>query len=134
MEYRYNNIKILNFRCLNDAFSQDIYVLQIEDLPKLEYIEPAKNLKETYGLSLKDEEYQIWTNILKVHDNHQLLTDKDKREFNGNPEEYSIFAVFMQAKLSWKQNVSLYKIKNIRLGIENGNADNIEEVMPFPQK
>lgn len=132
MEYRYNNIKIFNFRCINDLFSQEIYVLQIEDLPTLEFIEPAKNLKETYGLSLKDEEYQIWTNILKVHDNHQLLTDKDKREFNGNPEEYSIFAVFMQAKLSWKQNIPLYKIKNIRLGIENGNTDNIEEVMPFP--
>lgn len=131
MEYRYNNIKIFNFRCINDLFSQEIYVLQIEDLPKLEFIVPAKNLKETYGLSLKDEEYQIWTNILKVHDNHQLLTDKDKREFNGNPEEYSIFAVFMQAKLSWKQNIPLYKIKNIRLGIENGNTDNIEEVMPF---
>ena len=71
---------------------------------------------------------------MKVHDHHQLLTDKDKREFNGNPDEYSIFAVFMQAKLSWKQNIPLYKIKNIRLGIENGNADNIEEVMPFPQE
>lgn len=129
--YRYNGIPII---CLHggptDLVSQTLFIINKNEMPVLSFIPPVKEHLEKYELKELDEKYRLYGSIVKLNDNAELLGSVDNMDVD-QAREYSLFNVFINAKVVVKSAAPVVSIKLMYDLRDNGKADNVDDIIPF---
>ena len=59
------------------------------------------------------------------------FTEEELRNIDGDPDELSLFSCIVLANIYWKSDCKMLCIKNMHLGIDNGNNEKVENIKPF---
>lgn len=130
-KYSYKGVPII---CLHggptDIVSQTIYVMKKNDLPSLSYLAPVEEYIKQYELQLLDDDYKLYGSIVQLSRNKELLKKVDNMSEEEAKEE-SLFNVFINAKIAWRQSAPVVSIKLMYNMKDNGTADALENLVPF---
>ena len=99
-------------------------------MPVLSFIPPVKEHLEKYELKELDEKYRLYGSIVKLNDNAELLGSVDNMDVD-QAREYSLFNVFINAKVEVKSAAPVVSIKLMYDLRDNGKADNVDDIIPF---
>ena len=131
-EYSYKGIHIHNFNSGSKALANYLYILNDKELPLLVFKEPTKDWKDKYKLeNYKGNNYNIWVGLRKIAYNPTLLSDEERTQIDGDPNELSLFACTLISNVIWKKEVKMLSIKNMHIGVDNGNSINVEDIKTF---
>ena len=132
-KYSYKGIPIIRLHGgPTDLVSQTLLVMYKGDMPALAFMPPMKEHVAKYVLKELDKEYNVYGSIVKLNDNTELLRSVD----NMNEEqarEYSLFNVFINAKMVIKPTSPVVSIKLMYDLRDNGKADSVDDIIPFEE-
>lgn len=130
-KYSYNGIPIVRlYGGPTEIVSQKLFIMKKSDMPALSYIPPVNENVDKYKLKLLDENYKLYGSIVKLNDNAELLSSVDNMS-EDQAREYSLFNVFINAKVLLRPNFPLVSIKLMYDLEDNGTSDIVETVIPF---
>lgn len=132
--YAYNNVRILNLKTGSEIVSQQLYVLNKDEMPYLSFVDPNKDLVERYFNKPNDKHNNVWLSLQKVKDNPDLISESERKRITDNPEDMSVLAAFLQAQCHWGEGIRMIKVKIKHKFIDNGNCDDVSLVKPFNEK
>ena len=69
--------------------------------------------------------------LRKIAYNPTLLSDEERTQIDGDPNELSLFACTLISNVIWKKEVKMLSIKNMHIGVDNGNSINVEDIKTF---
>lgn len=131
-EYSYKGIRIYNFNSGSRALANYLYILNDKELPLLKFKEPTQDWIDKYKLeNYGENSYNIWVGLQKIADNPTLLSDDERNQIDGAPNEFSLFASTLISNVIWKKKVKMLCIKSMHIGVDNGNSINVEDVKTF---
>lgn len=131
-KYSYKGIHIHNFNSGSKALANYLYILNDKELPLLVFKEPTKDWKDKYKLeNYKGNNYNIWVGLQKIAGNPTLLSDEERTQIDGDPNELSLFACTLISNVIWKKEVKMLSIKNMHIGVDNGNSIIVEDIKTF---
>lgn len=134
-KYRYNKIRILSLDCSTEYFSQMLYVMEYEDHPFLDFLEPSEDEKKNLLLEMADESCGLWLSIKKISEHPNLLTEAIKAQLGDKANQYSLFTAIWRPGLFFKgETYQMVSIKVKYRLTDEGNYDSVDKVKPFPQK
>ena len=114
----------------SNLVSQKLFIMKKTDMPSLSYLSPNDENIRKYELTLLDDKYNLYGSIVKLSQNVELLKGVDKLS-EDEALNYSLFNVFINAKMAWKQSSPLVSIKLMYDLKDNGTTDLLENVRPF---
>lgn len=131
-KYSYKDIKILSLNCSTEIFSQMIYIMRYDDRPFLEFYEPSLEEQKKKHLLKKDGLYGLWLSLEKISDYPELLNEEMKEKLGDKADQNSLFIAIWMPKLFFKKsNYPMVSIK-VKYRLTNeGNYDNVDNVIPF---
>lgn len=134
-KYTYNKIRILSLDCSTEYFSQMLYIMEYEDLPFLDFLEPSEEEKKNLLLEMADESCGLWLSIKKISEHPNLLTEPIKAQLGDKANQYSLFTAIWRPGLFFKgETYPMVSIKVKYRLTDEGNYDSVDKVKPFPQK
>lgn len=98
-KYTYNKIRILSLDCSTEYFSQMLYIMEYEDLPFLDFLEPSEEEKKNLLLEMADESCGLWLSIKKISEHPNLLTEPLKAQLGDKADQYSLFTAIWRPRL-----------------------------------
>lgn len=129
--YSYHDVPIVRLHGgLSNLVSQKLFVMKKTDMPSLSYISPIDENIKKYELSLLNKKYSLYGSVVKLSQNTELLKGVDQLS-EDEALNYSLFNVFINAKMSWEQSAPLVSIKLMYDLKDNGTTDLLESVIPF---
>lgn len=131
--YSYNGIPIIRLHGgPTDLVSQTLFVMPKTNMPVLTFIPPIKEHLSKYELKELEKAYCLYGSIVKLNDNADLLETVDnmsKEQARG----YSLFNVFINAKVSVSSTSPMVSIRLMHDLRENGKADKVDDIIPFEE-
>ena len=131
--YSYNGIQIF---CLHggpsELVTQKLFVMKKTDMPSLSYIAPNEGNINKYELKLLSEDYNLYGSVVKLSENEILLKGVDNLS-EDEALNYSLFNVFVNAKMAWEQAAPVVCIKLMYDLKDNGTSDALDSVKPFEE-
>ena len=129
--YQYHDVPIILLHGgLSELVSQKMFIMKENDLPSLTYIAPNDDNIKRYELKLLSDNYKLYGSVVKLSDNKELLKDVDNLS-EDEALNYSLFNVFVNAKMSWEQTAPMVCIKFMHDLKDNGTTDSLDSVNPF---
>jgi hypothetical protein len=118
----------------SSLLSNYIAVIHRDDIPKVIIEEPKENLIKKYHLECIDENYKVYTSIVKLGDDQDLI-DEITQSANedvdeDNLQESVLVYAMMNARICWKSDSNVVLIKILYQFLDSGD-DNLDEVKPF---
>ncbi|WP_315555751.1 hypothetical protein [Porphyromonas endodontalis] len=134
-KYTYNKIRILSLDCSTEYFSQMLYIMEYEDCPFLDFLEPSEEEKKNLLLEMADESCGLWLSIKKISEHPNLLTEPIKAQLGDKANQYSLFTAIWRPGLFFKgETYPMVSIKVKYRLTDEGNYDSVDKVKPFLQK
>ena len=134
-KYIYNKIRILSLDCSTEYFSQMLYIMEYEDRPFLDFLEPSEEKKKNLLLEMADESCGLWLSIKKISEHPNLLTEPIKAQLKDKADQYSLFTAIWRPRLFFKdEKYPMVSIKVKYRLTDEGNYDSVDKVKPFPSK
>ena len=134
-KYIYNKIRILSLDCSTEYFSQMLYIMEYEDRPFLDFLEPSEEKKKNLLLEMADESCGLWLSIKKISELPNLLTEPIKAQLKDKADQYSLFTAIWRPRLFFKdEKYPMVSIKVKYRLTDEGNYDSVDKVKPFPSK
>ena len=131
--YRYNSVPIIRLHGgPSDLVTHKLFVFKKSDMPSLSYIAPIDDNIKKYELKLLSEDYKLYGSVIKLSENAELLKSVDQLS-EDEALNYSLFNVFVNAKMAWKQAAPMVCIKLMYNLKDNGTSDSLESVIPFDE-
>lgn len=131
--YSYNNIPIIRLHGgPSDLVTHKLFVMKRTDMPSLSYIAPNDDNIKKYALKLLSEDYKLYGSVVKLSENADLLKDVDNLS-EDEALNYSLFNVFVNAKMSWEQNTPVVCMKLMYDLKDNGSSNSLDSVKPFKE-
>lgn len=112
--------------------SQTLFVIRDSGKPVLTFIPPVKEHIEKYNLQELNENYCLYGSIVKLNDNAALLKAVDNMS-QKQARGYSLFNVFINAKVSVNLTSPVVSIRLMHDLRENGKADKVDDIIPFEE-
>ena len=134
-KYTYNKIRILSLDCSTEYFSQMLYIMEYEDLPFLDFLEPSEEEKKNLLLEMADESCGLWLSIKKISEHPNLLTEPIKAQLGDKADQHSLFTAIWRPGLFFKgEKYPMVSIKVKYRLTDEGDYDSVDKVKPFPKK
>lgn len=131
-KYSYNGINIINLPSGSfPLVSQSLFILRIEDLPKVVFTTPNAEAIERYKLLLIDEKYQLYSSIVQLSQDPELLEFVQKELPEAELKDKALFSSFMQANMLWSKHIPILGIKVMYDLSDNGTSDKVDSVKSF---
>ena len=131
--YSYNGIPIIRLHGgPTDLVSQTLFVMSESNMPVLTFIPPVEEHLSKYELKELDKVYSLYGSIVKLNDNAALLEAVDNMS-KEQAREYSLFNVFINAKVFVKPTSPVVSIQLMHDLRENGKADKVDDIIPFDE-
>ena len=129
----YNNVPIIRLHGgPSNLVTHELFIMKKTDMPSLSFIAPNDNNIKKYELKMLSDRYKLHGSVIKLSENKDLLNDVDKLN-KDEALNYSLFNVFINAKMAWKQAAPLVCIKLMYDLKDNGTSDSLENVRPFEE-
>ena len=129
--YSYNGTPII---CLHggpsELVSQKMFMMKKTDMPSLSYIAPKDENIKRFELRLLSDEYKLYGSVVKLSENAELLKGVDSLS-EDEALNYSLFNVFVNAIMAWRQTAPVVCIKLMYNLKDNGTSDSLDSVKPF---
>lgn len=116
----------------SNLVSQKLFVMKKSDLPSLSYISPNDENIKKYELSLLNKKYSLYGSVVKLSQNAELLKGVDQLS-EDEALNYSLFNVFINAKMTWEETAPLVSIKLMYDLRDNGSSDTLDTIIPFEE-
>lgn len=130
--YSYNGIEIVNLPSGSfQLMSRSIFILRKNDLPQVMFVSPADEQKDLYHLECIDKKIQLYTSIVQLSQDKDLLGVIKKDLPDEKLEDKSIFSAFLLAKVLWSKFIPIVGIKIMYDLRDNGTSDEVEKVASF---
>lgn len=130
----YKNIKIINFDVCNYPFvSGSFFILRREDLPFIEFESIEKEEIEKYNLTLIDNNYNIYSNILDLNkpEYKELGIELSKMKPGEDIEKYVLAIILYKAVIKWKKNINCVQIKAYSKYYQQGLPNTLDDIRKF---
>lgn len=129
--YSYNRIPIIRLHGgPTDLVSQTLFIINKNEMPVITFIPPMKDYLDRYKLNELDKKYCLYGSIVKLNDNAVLLSRVDNMDVD-QAREYSLFNVFINAKVEVKSAAPVVSIRIMYDLRDNGKADKVDDIIPF---
>lgn len=130
--YIYNGIEIVILPSGSfQLISRSMFVLRKNDLPHVMFVSPADEQKDLYHLECIDKKIQLYTSIVQLSHDKDLLEIVKKDLPDEKLEKKSIFSAFLLAKVLWSKFIPIVGIKIMYDLRDNGTSDEVEKVACF---
>lgn len=112
-----------------------LYIMEYEDLPFLDFLEPSEEEQKKRHLEEKDKSYGLWLSIKKISEHPDLLTEPIKAQLGDKADQHSLFTAIWRPRLFFKdEKYPMVSIK-VKYGLtDEGDYDSVDKVKPFPLK
>lgn len=128
---KYGNTLIYELPTYQRMLERMLYVIKKEDIPNVRFEKPDQNIIDRYKLQCGDEDFQIWTSILKLKDFPDL---KPKETTEENLDQYSLLTVGWQPLINVKKDIEVLKIKVWYRFLDEGNPDDVNSIKPIKMR
>ena len=128
---KYGNTLIYELPTYQRMLERVLYVVKKEDIPNVRFEQPDQNMIDRYKLECVDEDFQIWTSLLKLKDFPDL---KPKETTEENLDQYSLLTVGWQPLINVKKDIEVLKIKVWYRFLDEGNPDDVNIIKPIEKK
>ena len=128
---KYGNTLIYELPTYQRMLERVLYVVKKEDIPNVRFEQPNQNMIDRYKLECVDEDFQIWTSLLKLKDFPDL---KPKETTEENLDQYSLLTVGWQPLINVKKDIEVLKIKVWYRFLDEGNPDDVNTIKPIKMK
>ena len=131
--YSYNKVPIIRLHGgPSDLVTHKLFVLKKTDMPSLSYIAPNDDNIKKYVLKQLSEDYKLYGSVVKLSEHAELLKGVDQLS-KDEALNYSLFNVFVNAKMAWEQQAPVVCLKLMYDLKDNGTTDSIGSVKPFEE-
>ncbi len=131
--YSYYNVPIIRLHGgPSDLVAHKLFIMKKKDMPSLSYTAPNDNNIKKFELKLLSEDYKLYGSVVKLSENAELLKGVDQLS-EDEALNYSLFNVFVNAKMAWEKTAPLVCIKLMYDLKDNGASDSLEDVKPFKE-
>lgn len=110
--------------------SRSLFVMRTNDMPSLSFVAPVADHITKYQLTLLDDSFKLYGSIVKLNENEELLKGVTKMS-EEEAREYSLFNLFLNAKIIWDFSAPVLCIKLMYDFKDNGSVDSEESITPF---
>ena len=123
-EYNYKGNIVLSLYCPTKVFSQRIYIVKKEKLPKLTF---KKDSEQTDGLKKVLGNYNLWMNVRKLSDiSDKKIPKQIVDELGDKKDGYCAFEAYWNPMLHFSSNIEMTCLKvNYKMSDE-GNWDSLD--------
>ena len=129
--YSYKNVPIIRLHGgPSDLVTHKLFIMKKMDMPSLSYTVPNDNIIKKFELKLLSEDYKLYGSVVKLSENAELLKGVDQLS-EEEALNYSLFNVFVNAKMAWEQQAPVVCIKLMYDLKDNGTSNSIDIVKPF---
>lgn len=130
-QFSYKRIPIINLHGgPTDLVSHTLFILKRTDLPTISYIAPSEESIVKYELAKIDDQYNLFGSIVQLNTNEGLLSSVNNMS-EEDAKQYSLFSVFIGAKMVWSQKAPVISIKLMYDMKDNGKAESVEDIVAF---
>ncbi|MEK6493129.1 hypothetical protein [Myroides odoratimimus] len=130
-EWYYKQIRIIEIEnYMNEAVSQSLFIIQKNDLPKIEHNEITAESITKYGLKIIDETTRIYTNLIDLND-VRFTTIKQEIETEETEENLSKFVlacVDIHVKILYKTEAKCIQIKTFSQFDDRSTHNEVYEI------
>lgn len=130
--YSYKGIDIINIP--SGSFiplSQSVFIYKKSDSPTVSFLPPSEEQVKKYQLERLEERYELYSSIVQLSANTELLNIVQKDLPEEKLDEKSLFSAFLIAKVGWSKNIPIVGIKLMYDLRDNGTTDDITSIRPF---
>lgn len=128
-EYNYKGNIVLSLYCPTKVFSQRIYIVKKEKLPKLTF---KKDSEQTDGLKKVLGNYNLWMNVRKLSDiSDKKIPKQIVDELGDKKDEHCAFEAYWNPMLHFPSNIEMTCLKvNYKMSDE-GNWNSLDDIKPL---
>lgn len=126
-DYLYNGTTILSLNCPTKVFSQRIYILKKNQLPKLSFKSPIK----AHGLKEVLKSYALWLGVEKVKDTNEDLPKHILEEIGEQREKFCLFKSYWNPVLYFSSATEMICLKVNYKMIDEGNWNSLNDIRPL---
>ena len=127
--YSYNEVDIINLP--SGSFlpaSHSIFVFRKIDGPKVVFLTPSEDQKKKYQLEAIDTQYEVFSSIIQLSSNEEILATVKKELKNERLDDKSLFSAFLTTKVHWSKHAPIVGIKLMYDLRDNGTSDDVTAV------
>ena len=127
----YKKIPIINLHGgPTDLVSQTLFIMRRSDLPFISYLAPSRDDVDKYNLEVIEDGYKLYGSIIQLNTNDELLASVNNMS-EDDAKQYSLFNVFISAKMEWPKTAQVISIKLMYDMKDNGKAGVVDDILAF---
>lgn len=130
-EWYYKQVKIIEIEnYTNEAVSQSLFIIQKNDLPKIEHHDINVESITKYGLKIIDETTRIYTNLIDLNDGHftTIKQEIETEETEENLSKFVLACVDINVKILYKTEAKCIQIKTFSQFEDRSTPEEVSDV------
>lgn len=108
----YNGIPVIDLGYSQfEAVNKSIFIMRNEDLPCIVHNEVNEQVVNKYGLEKIDEKYNIYANVINLHEDSVLKSELKKRPTIQDLDKFVLACVDINTEVRCRENAKCIQIK-----------------------